>query len=381
MYIYLMKKYERYLQIGGLMVALFSIFLIFVTPALGQDNELIDSATLERGEPECNHTGEFGTNGFDSTATDTTVATALVETEPLVEEEVAAPGVTDFLFIPKYFTFFGVMILGLILLFGRWVNLYVRIGVMLLSFVLFGLDLIYPLHPSPMCGFTKLFMFKFTWGEFFPAFTAIFLAMIVPSLIGRKLFCGWVCPLGAMQELINKIPIKFKIKQFNFVLFNGIRMALFVLFFMTFVWVRDHIAFLAERLGADSTEQMWVAFSSYSVYEPLNMFHLLHWDYTDTYFIIGFIIIFLTSLILYRPFCYMVCPIGAFTWLLERIAPGRIRIDHEACTECGDCYEASPCPTIKPMVEQSMKVLPDCTSCGECAKSCPENAIKFGFMK
>ena len=116
------------------------------------------------------------------------------------------------------------------------------------------------------------------------------------------------------------------------------------------------------------------------VYDPINMFHLLHWAF-DMLWWIGFIILFVSSLMLYRPFCYIACPIGALTWILEKVAPGRIRVDHDACTECEECYDASPCPTIKPMVEQNMKTLPDCTSCGECATSCPEDAISFGFVK
>ncbi|MFH1686021.1 MAG: 4Fe-4S binding protein [bacterium] len=359
---------------------------------VAQDNsQLVDSATIAAGEPECTHTvaGPYSdSTGGDSLAQDSGAAVVGSESDTESEaatqveedESEAAPGLADFLFIPKYLSFGALMVLGLILLLGRWINKWVRIGSMIVAFVLFGLDYIFPLHPSPMCAVTKLFMFKITWGEFFPAFLAVFVAIFVPSLIYRKAFCGWVCPLGAMQELINKIPFKPRFKNFNFTAFNVVRMALLVLFFLTFFWVKDHIAYLAEYLEADVTERAWVLFSAYSVYDPINFFHLLHWAF-DTLWWIGFIILVLASLMLYRPFCYIACPVGALSWLLEKIAPGRIRIDHNTCTECGDCMDASPCPTIKPLVEQSMKTLPDCTSCGECARACPEDAISFGFAK
>jgi polyferredoxin len=295
-------------------------------------------------------------------------------------EKPAPKGALDFLMTSKYLAWFGMMIVGIVLLLLKGINRWVRLGMLLVAFVLFGLDYIFMVHPSPMCGVTKLFTFWFTRGTAVPIFLAIFLAIFIPSLLGRKLFCGWVCPLGAFQELINKIPFKPRWKQFNFGMFNAVRFALLAMFFLTFFDVKSYLAYFAEDIGGVSPDLL-KAYSAYSVYDPINYFEQLHWGVSDARWWVMMIILVIASLALYRPFCYSICPIGAISWLAEKIAPGRIRIDRKLCNDCQVCVIKSPCPTIKPLLEGKNLKLPDCTSCGECIGTCNRKAIKFGFTR
>ena len=84
----------------------------------------------------------------------------------------------------------------------------------------------------------------------------------------------------------------------------------------------------------------------------------------------------MASVFIFRPFCYLICPLGLITWLFEQVSLVKIKIDSDSCTNCEICIDDSPCPSMNSILSGD-KINPDCHACGYCIKSCPENSIEF----
>ena len=257
----------------------------------------------------------------------------------------------------KYIFGFILALVGIGLIWAKKMNNTTRILQMLIAFLLFGV-FIEIMHPSPMCSFTKPFIFGLR-----SAFLAGIIFVVLLSLISAKGFCGTICQAGALQELVYKIPIfkKIKRRKVPFVISNTIRIIIAILFFVLLFTI------------------------TFNIYDYLNLFELFHWyfaipliDLIIYTVIIGVILI--ASLFSFRPFCYFICPIGLVTWIFEQLPILKVRLDMDKCTHCGICKEISPCNAVSDMVNEK-KIRSDCHLCGSCFEDCPENAFYFGLKK
>ena len=84
--------------------------------------------------------------------------------------------------------------------------------------------------------------------------------------------------------------------------------------------------------------------------------------------------ILLLSVLICRPFCKYLCPLGAIYSLFNPISVLVYRIDPNKCTHCGACVKSCPMQVnVSPKPNDG-----ECIRCGRCKKICPTNAITSG---
>jgi len=215
------------------------------------------------------------------------------------------------------------------------------------------------------------------WNFKFAFYVAGFL-MFVGALIGRFV-CGWLCPFGLVQDLLHKIPFPKKIKTFR-----GDRLLRKLKYMILIVFVILLPLFLVDVIGQGSPYfcKLICPVGTLEGGIPLVLLNetlrgTIGWLYAWKNVLL-FVTIFL-SILIYRPFCKYICPLGAIYSVFNPISVFRYRVDKEKCTNCGAC--ARTCKMQVNPVQNANH--PECIRCGQCKKICPTGAITScsGFRK
>ncbi|OFZ19491.1 MAG: hypothetical protein A2X94_09090 [Bdellovibrionales bacterium GWB1_55_8] len=203
-----------------------------------------------------------------------------------------------------------------------------------------------------------------------PAALFLFLAAITVSVVLKKSFCGWICPVGFVSEWIYR-PWK-KIFGKNVQLPRWLDYPLRSLKYLVlgfFIWAVLYdmsVPAAAEFLNGD----YWKV----SDVKMLKFFT----DISKTALIVTSVIALL-SIPIRNVWCRFLCPYGALLGLAGLLSPGAITRDEDSCTHCRKCTRN--CPAYLP-VEASRRVLsPECTSCLTCVSGCPVGALSFATPK
>lgn len=203
------------------------------------------------------------------------------------------------------------------------------------------------------------------------SFYVVGFLVFIGALTGRFV-CGWLCPFGLIQELLHKIPAKWKVTTFkgDKILRYAKYIVLAVLVVLLPSVIRDVIEqgtpwFCKLICPAGTLEG---ALPLLAVDETLRTATgaLFYWKLTLL------IVTLLTYVVLYRPFCKYLCPLGAVYALFNPIAVLRYKPDLDKCTHCGACKAV--CGMNIDPVEQANH--PECIHCGRCKTICPHKAIR-----
>ena len=204
----------------------------------------------------------------------------------------------------------------------------------------------------------------------FPAYVLGFL-LLFGALFGR-LVCGWLCPFGLVQDLLHQIPFPKKLRRLP-----GDRVLKWLKYIILVGFV---IVLPLTVLDVVGQGQPW--FCKYicpsgtlfagipliASNPPLRA--ALGWLFTWKAAILA--VLLLLSVVVYRPFCRYLCPLGAIYGLFNPVALYRFRIDADKCTKCGACQRACKLDIAVWQTPNSAA----CIRCGDCRRACPHGAIR-----
>lgn len=202
------------------------------------------------------------------------------------------------------------------------------------------------------------------------AFYVLGFLMLFGALLGR-LVCGWLCPFGLVQDLLYRIPFVKKLKKLP-----GDRFLKWLKFVLLAVLVILLPLFAVDAFGQGKpwfceyvcpSGTLMAGIPLVAVNEGLRA--VIGWLYAWKVALL--IVILLLSVLVYRPFCRYLCPLGAIYGLFNPVALYRYRIDAEKCTKCGACQRA--CKLDIKTFEKPNSI--ECIRCGDCTSACPHGAI------
>ena len=186
-------------------------------------------------------------------------------------------------------------------------------------------------------------------------------------LLGRTV-CGWLCPMGLIQELCYKTPTpKLKKSRATQVLSCFKYFILIVLVIIIPRWYSYQMlplpAFCKYICPAGTLEGAIRLLSNPLNRDKLSLLNVL---FTNKFIIL--VAFLCASVFIYRFFCRFFCPLGAIYGLFSKLAVIGVKVEKSACTDCGRCV--SRCKMDIRRVGDH-----ECIHCGECIDACPTGAI------
>lgn len=183
------------------------------------------------------------------------------------------------------------------------------------------------------------------------------IGLAVGVLIVGGAFCGWICPFGAVQDLLTWMRTKSKIQE------------IVVPVRLDRIFRYGRYVILALILYQTiATTRLW-----FGDYDPYRTLFGLGWLFEFNLLESGAAYAILTTVLVAsffveRAWCRYFCPLGGAISLLGNLSLLRIRRDGEACKACAVCNR--PCP-MKLNVAAANTISSNCIGCLACVDSCP----------
>jgi polyferredoxin len=203
-----------------------------------------------------------------------------------------------------------------------------------------------------------------------PAAMFLLTAFLLISILFRKAFCSWLCPIGTISEALWRFGRRLLKRNWIFprivdLPLRGLKYLLLALFLYAVAGMNaDSIgAFLSSAYGLVADVKMLYFFRHLSKVAAITLLALS-----------------VLSIFFQNFWCRYLCPYGALMGLASIFSPAKIRRDSNSCIDCAKCARA--CPALLKVDELDRIRSAECTGCLECVAACPaEAALQLSFPR
>jgi len=194
----------------------------------------------------------------------------------------------------------------------------------------------------------------------------LFIANFILSLVVARLWCGWLCPMGAWQEICSPV--------FKHTVQDGWRNS--VKYVVTVLWLAVLAYLFFSAGGIRAVDPFFGMENGLSITSAASLMVVV------VIFTMLFIIAYLMGR---RGFCHVFCPVAGLMVLGRKIRnlagwPAlQLSADASHCIDCKKCSKECPMGLdVNGMVRKGEMENPDCIMCASCADTCPQGAITYG---
>lgn len=206
------------------------------------------------------------------------------------------------------------------------------------------------------------------WDTLLPAGLVIIIAALTVSLLFKRGFCGWVCPVGTTWEIFGAVGRKvfgknIKLPKWLDLTLRGLR---YLITFIFFFWLAS--VSVQEAVGFRSLPYMFIA--------DIRTIE----SFASPGFIIAFLVAALLTIVFSGIWCRYLCPLGGLYGAMSVVSPTSICRDDELCIQCGKCDAV--CHAFIPVSEEEVITSPECDGCMDCVHVCPvRDAVEMKALR
>lgn len=182
----------------------------------------------------------------------------------------------------------------------------------------------------------------------------LFIGLIPVTYLFGKVFCGWVCYLGAIQEFLHIDKVKIMQSE-------KAQKAMKIIRIIATVAVIIQLSFTHIIL--------WNKVAPFKA--AINLFS----PNVTGYILLGIVLV--SSVFIHRPFCKMICPVGLLHGLVTLLPGASVLGINTSCAGCKTCSTSCQINAITREGKTSKLDNQECIRCGDCMDDCKIKSISF----